>query len=67
MAEHAKRLRIAKLKEGGSTQNTVNQNDNTGTNIDGNTISVTEAEKILAKYIGEGNSTMAYGLNASYR
>ena len=57
---------IAKLKGENSTQNTVDQDDNTDTNVDGNAISVTEAEKILAKYIGEGNSTMAYGLNASY-
>lgn len=57
---------ITKLKEGNPTQNIVDQDDNTDTNVDGNAISVTEAEKILAKYIGEGNSTMAYGLNASY-
>lgn len=57
---------IAKLKEGNPTQNTVDQDDITGTNADENAMSVTEAEKILAKYIGEGNSTMAYGLNASY-
>ncbi|MBR3254256.1 hypothetical protein IKF88_00805 [Candidatus Saccharibacteria bacterium] len=57
---------IAKLKGENSTQNTVDQDDNTDTNVDGNAISVTEAEKILAKYIGEGNSTMAYGLNTSY-
>ena len=57
---------IARLKEGIPTQNIVDQDDSTDTNVDGNTISVTEAEKILAKYIGEGNSTMAYGLNASY-
>jgi hypothetical protein len=57
---------IAKLKEEKSTQNTTNQGDNTDANVDDNAISVAEAEKILAKYIGEGNSTMAFGLNASY-
>ncbi len=57
---------IAKLKGDNSTQNTVNQDDNTDTNVDRNVISVAEAEKILAKYIGEGNNTIAYGLNASY-
>lgn len=57
---------IAKLKGENSTQNTVDQDDNTDTNVDRNVISVAEAEKILAKYIGEGNSTIAYGLNASY-
>lgn len=61
-----KDIEIAKLKEGNPTQNIVDQDDNTDTNVDGNAISVTEAKKILAKYIGEGNSTMAYGLNASY-
>lgn len=57
---------IAKLKEENPTQNTADQDDNTGTNVDGNAMSVTEVEKILTKYIGEGNSTMASGLNASY-
>ena len=57
---------IAKLKEGSLTQNIIDQDDNTDTNVDGNAISVTEAKKILAKYIGEGNSTVAYGLNAYY-
>lgn len=57
---------ITKLKEGNPTQNIVDQDDSTDTDVDGNAISVIEAEKILVKYIGEGNSTMAYGLNASY-
>ena len=57
---------IAKLKGENSTQNTVDQDDNTDTNVDRNVISVAEAEKILAKYIGEGNSTKAYDLNSSY-
>ncbi len=66
MQSSQKDTEIARLKEGNPTQNIVDQDDNTDTNVDGNAISVTEVEKILAKYIGEGNSTMAYGLNASY-
>ncbi|MBO4813034.1 hypothetical protein J5491_02690 [Candidatus Saccharibacteria bacterium] len=57
---------IAKLKEKESTQSTTGQDNTTDSNLDNEAISVTEAEKILAKYIGEGNSTMAFGLNAFY-
>ena len=58
---------IAKLKEKESTQSTTGQDNTTDSNLNNEAISVTEAEKILAKYIGEGNSTMAFGLNAFYK
>jgi hypothetical protein len=57
---------ISKLKEGKLTQNTADQDDNADVNVGGNALSVTEAEKILSKYIGEGNSTMAIRFNALY-
>ncbi len=57
---------IAKLKEEGLAQDTTAQDDVTDSGLDKNTISVAEAEKILTKYIGEGDVTEAFGLNAFY-
>lgn len=57
---------IAKLKENEKPQDTPTQSDDSDTTVSDGAISVSEAEKLLERYTGEGNTTIAYGLNASY-
>lgn len=57
---------IARLKKNDGPQNAPAQNDNTDAAISDEAISVNEAEKILARYIGKENRIKAYELSAFY-
>ena len=57
---------IAKLKEEVKPQDTPTQSDDSGAAASGEVISVNEAERILERYIGEGNSVRAYDINVFY-